>query len=188
MRAESQLILSLFHGGDLLGRGFDAEGFCVVRAAEKELGFDIRDFHPVRNRFDGIIAGTPCQAFSVANRTRPHKAHQNCECPGCEMLENFARCVTEANPNWFLLENVPQVPDLKIDGYFVQRFDLRANEFGLNQVRNRHFQFGSKDGLILEIERGRRITENLQPCAMANEGKKNAPVIYGSLQTSRFAV
>lgn len=171
MKAQSQLVLSLFHGIDIFGRAFDAEGFCVVRAAEIALGFDVRDFHPVKHRFDGIIAGSPCQSFSVANRTRPHKAKEKCDCPGCEMLENFARCITEAEPKWFVLENVPQVPDVIIHGYNIQRFDLQANECGLKQIRLRHFQFGSLDGLILKIERGRRITE-VEPAVLASDGKK----------------
>ncbi len=172
IKAQSQLVLSLFHGIDIFGRAFDAEGFCVVRAAEIDLGFDIRDFHPVKHRFDGIIAGSPCQPFSVANRTRSHKSKINCDCPGCQMLKEFSRSITEAQPKWFLLENVPQVPDVIIPGYKIQRFDLRANECGLKQIRLRHFQFGSLDEATLEIERGRRITD-VEPAAMASDGKKS---------------
>jgi DNA (cytosine-5)-methyltransferase 1 len=87
------------------------------------------------------------------------------------MLEEFARLVTEAAPEWFLLENVPTVPDLEIEGYKIQRFDLNANECGLNQNRLRHFQFGSKTGKPLYIERQNRINET-EPCCMASEGRK----------------
>jgi hypothetical protein len=38
-------VISLFHGIDIFGRGFECEGFCVVRAGEYELGFDVRDLH-----------------------------------------------------------------------------------------------------------------------------------------------
>lgn len=89
------LVLSLFHGLDLFGRAFEQEGFFVVRAAEKILGFKAEDLHLPPNKFDGIIAGTPCQSFSLANRNRPHKQIQNCDCPGCLMLIEFTRTVTK---------------------------------------------------------------------------------------------
>ena len=62
--------------------------------------------------------------------------------------------VTEAHPAWWLMENVPQVPDVHIWGYTVQRFNLYAVEFGLTQMRNRSFQFGSLDGHPLCPVRG----------------------------------
>lgn len=39
-----QLVLSLFPGIDLLGRGFEAEGFYVVRGPDLIYGGDIRAF------------------------------------------------------------------------------------------------------------------------------------------------
>lgn len=165
------LVLSIFHGADLFGRGFEQEGFCVVRAGEIELGFDIRNFSPVRHKFDGIIAGTPCQKFSSANRNKTHTAI-NCDCEGCKMLFEFKRVVTQAAPDWFLLENVPTVPNVTIPGYKVQRFDLNAKECGLKQNRLRHFQFGSKTGVELWIERNSFAESHLEPCCMASEGKK----------------
>lgn len=75
---------------------------------------------------------------------------------GCVLVE-WARVVTAAQPDWWLLENVPTVPDLQtvaeLSGYAVQRFPLNANECGLSQDRLRHFQFGSRAGLVLSPER-----------------------------------
>jgi DNA (cytosine-5)-methyltransferase 1 len=171
-KAESQIVLSLFHGIDLFGRGFEKENFCVVRAGEIDLGFDCRDLHLPPGRFDGIIAGTPCQQFSIANRTRRHqKDNLNCVCPGCQMLKEFTRLITEAQPEWFILENVPQVPNVIIPGYKIQRFDLNAKECGLKQNRLRHFQFGSLDGRQLILHRAESQTD-FEPCAMASEGKR----------------
>ncbi len=51
------------------------------------------------------------------------------------------------------MENVPQVPDVQVSGYIVQRFNVWAWEFGLKQRRNRCFQFGSLDGLKLVLHR-----------------------------------
>ena len=165
---ESQLVLSIFHGADILGLGFDQTGFCVVRAGEIDLGFDVRDFIPVRDRFNGIIAGSPCQSFSLANRLK-----RNPNGYGLEMIHEFGRIVKQANPDWFLLENVPSVPDIRIDKYFVQRIDIRASECGLPQSRLRHFQFGSRaeHRRVITIKRERRI-KRVSRCCVASEGKR----------------
>ena len=57
------LILSLFPGIDLLGRGFEAEGFSVLRGPDLIWGQTITGFHAPAGRFDGVIAGSPCQDF-----------------------------------------------------------------------------------------------------------------------------
>jgi DNA (cytosine-5)-methyltransferase 1 len=158
-----ELVLSLFPGIDLLGRGFEAEGFCVVRGPDLVWGGDIRTFHAPRGRFDGVIGGSPCQDFSRANRR-----------PGgysLEMLHEFERVVAECWPAWWLLENVPTVPDARVEGYAVQRLDLNARECGLRQVRLRHFQFGSLDGSVISPERRAPVGSPLA-IALASEGER----------------
>jgi DNA (cytosine-5)-methyltransferase 1 len=144
---ESRLVLSLFPGAGLLDRGFEQAGFCVVRGPDTLLGQRIEDFHALRGHFCGVIGGPPCQDFSRARR-RPPTGH------GKRMLAEFARVVTEAAPDWWLMENVPGVPDVHISGYRIQRFNVFAHEFGLPQKRNRAFQFGSVDGVPLVVLRG----------------------------------
>jgi DNA (cytosine-5)-methyltransferase 1 len=85
------------------------------------------------------------------------------------MLREFLRIVTEAAPLWWVLENVPCVPDVQIAGYVVQRFNLFACEFGLKQQRNRAIQFGYRDGLKLVLSRG-ESQQRLRPAAMATDG------------------
>lgn len=156
------LILSIFPGIDMLGRGFEAEGFCVVRGPDLIWGGDVRDFHPPAGRFDGVIGGSPCQDFSKARRCPPTGN-------GLAMLREFVRIVETARPAWFLLENVPGVPDVDVIGYAVQRFDLNARECGMRQRRLRHFQFGSRAGLVLVPERGEPVGDS-EPTALASEG------------------
>jgi DNA (cytosine-5)-methyltransferase 1 len=158
------LVLSLFSGIDLLGRGFRQNGFCVVSAGDIILGQDIRDFTAIRGKFEGVIGGSPCQDFSIARRT-PSTGY------GLEMLSEFQRVVIESEPKFFLLENVPNVPQIQIEGYQVQRFFLNANEVGSNQNRNRYFQFGTKDGLVIDVQRQSKPLKS-QPCATATEGTK----------------
>ncbi len=105
-----QLVLSVFSGIDILGKGFLEKGFCVVSAGDIITGQDIRNFHTVQNKFDGVIGGSPCQDFSKARRTPPTGE-------GLKLLAEFCRVVSEAKPRWFLLENVPQVPNVQISGY-----------------------------------------------------------------------
>jgi DNA (cytosine-5)-methyltransferase 1 len=164
-----ELVLSLFHSIDLLGRGFEQENFCVVRAAEIELGFDIRDFHLLPHRFDGVIAGTPCQAFSLADYNRKHKGKfDKCDCAGCQMLIEFERVITEGQPKWFVLENVPTVPNVNIPGYKIQRIPLNAAECGSKQNRPRVIQFGSLDGSFISIKR-EKLAIDLESCVMASK-------------------
>lgn len=68
------LVLSLFPGAGLLDFGFTKAGFCVVRGPDILLGSDIRMLTLDEGRFDGIIAGPPCQDFSRARR-RPPSGH-----------------------------------------------------------------------------------------------------------------
>lgn len=158
------LILSLFPGIDLLGRGFEAEGFCVVRGPDLLWGGDVCRFHVPAGRFDGIIGGSPCQDFSSARRSEPSGE-------GVKLLAEFVRIVAEAQPKWFLLENVPAVPDVRVEGYQVQRFGLKASECGGRQSRLRHFQFGSREGLVIQPRR-QKFAGKIEPACMAIEGKK----------------
>ena len=102
------LVLSLFPGIGLLDRAFEEEGFCVVRGPDLLWGGDVDRFHPPAGRFTGVVGGPPCQCFvayanlnrSIGNRVAPDKTGE------------FARCVVEAAPEWFLMENSPNVPDM----------------------------------------------------------------------------
>ena len=161
-----ELVLSIFPGIDLLGRGFEAEGFAVVRGPDLIFGQDVRGFHVPPGKFAGVIGGPPCQDFSAARRAEPSGY-------GVEMLAEFTRVVTEAAPDWWLLENVPRVPDVQIAGYAVQRIDIDAREAGLAQRRRRHFQFGHRGGQgPLVIHRALTFGAVSQPTCLAVEGSQ----------------
>lgn len=160
------LVLSLFPGIDLLGRGFESAGWCVVRGPDIINGGDVREFHALPGRFDGVIGGPPCQDFSRARRSSPTGA-------GLEMLAEYRRIVEEAAPLWWLMENVPSVPDMVIPGYSHLRMDLNAREFGAVQNRHRHFQFGHVAGLVPVVTRRQVVSPGKsQPCCLASEGAR----------------
>ena len=94
------LVLSLFPGIGLLDMAFEEEGFTVVRGPDVLWGGDIRRFHPPAGKFDGIIGGPPCQAFSrLAHMVR----HNGLEPRFGNLIPEFERCVKEAMPRWFLI-------------------------------------------------------------------------------------
>ena len=134
----------------------------MVRGPDLIFGGDIRGFRVPPGRFDGVIGGPPCQDFSRARRS-PETGE------GLEMLAEFSRVVEEAAPRWFLMENVPSVPDVRLPGYSHQRIDLNAREVGLPQNRPRHFQFGHRDGHILSVDRAVTAAE-FERCCLASEG------------------
>lgn len=148
------LVLSLFPGGGFLDYAFEREGFTVVRGPDVIWGGDIRRFHPPDGRFDGIIGGDPCQSHSaLANLVRA----KGLEPSFPDMTPEYKRVVEEAQPAWFLRENVPQAPDIKPDGYDVRTFLLcnstldSGDGTGNEQMRKRRWWFGVRDGACPEL-------------------------------------
>jgi len=136
-----KLVLSIFSGIDLLGKAFQRNGFCVVKADDINLdGGDIRDFHAPKDKFDGLVGGSPCQDFSKLNRNPTGYS--------LKMQKEYIRIVEEASPNWFLYENVAGFPHFQIDEYIQQRFKLDLAWFSPFS-RRRDFIFGHKDGILL---------------------------------------
>jgi len=140
-------VLSLFPGIGLLDRGFEEHGFTVVRGPDLLWGDDIRDFHPQPGHFGGIIGGPPCQAFS---RLRYVVAHNGYELAP-NLIPEFERCVSEAQPAWFLMENVPDAPLPVIPEYQVHAQLLNNRWYGGVQHRVRRVSFGTKNGRRLDI-------------------------------------
>ncbi len=145
------LVLSLFPGIGMLDQAFEAEGFCVVRGPDVLWGGDIRKFHPPAGRFDGVIGGPPCQAFSsLAHMVR----HNGYETEFGNLIPEFERCVTEAGPTWWLMENVKAaplpftalIPRVLYHGesavYGVHSFLLNNRQLGEKQNRLRRWTFG----------------------------------------------
>jgi DNA (cytosine-5)-methyltransferase 1 len=131
----SDLVLSLFPGADLFGMGFEQEGFCVVRGPDVQFGGDIRGFHPPAGRFDGVIGGPPCQAFSSLSGG---------ESKAENLIPEFERVVGEAQPVWFVMENVRQAPEPVVNGYVTQSRLLDDRWLGEEQSRLRRFTCGHR--------------------------------------------
>ncbi len=145
----SGLVLSIFPGIDLLGRAFEEEGYCVVRGPDLIWGGDIREFHPPAGVFEGVIGGPPCQAFSALRHLIKHNGH---EPRFGNMIPDYERVCYEAQPEWFLMENVPDAPIPDVDGYVTKAMLIRDKWVGGVQPRPRRFSFGTRDGRELDIE------------------------------------
>lgn len=143
------LVLSLFPGIGLLDMAFEEEGFCVVRGPDVIWGGDIRTFHPPAGVFDGVIGGPPCQTFSrlaIMTRSNGHEPKFG------NLIPEFERCVAEAAPTWFLMENVPDAPRPEVAGYKVSTHKLNNRYFGAEQNRVRNISLGTQDGRSLVVD------------------------------------
>jgi DNA (cytosine-5)-methyltransferase 1 len=138
----SQLVLSLFPGIGLLDQAFEEEGYCVVRGPDLLWGGDVRRFHPPAGRFDGIIGGPPCQSFSGLGRV--NKARWGADSIMPDMIPDFVRCVEEAQPDWFVMENVPGAYEPEPQGYTVTSRLCNNRWCGGEQDRRRRFSFGAR--------------------------------------------
>lgn len=194
-----QLVLSLFPGIGLLDRAFEEEGFTVVRGPDVIWGGDIRNFHPPAGKFDGVIGGPPCQAFSsLAHMVR----HNGYEPKFGNLIPEFERVVGEAWPSWFLMEEVPKAPVPVVQGYGVHDFILNNRQLGEDQNRVRRIsfgRFGERQVLMVDVvaleslnfeyaacggthgEGGisREMREDTEAAARARARKRGTPILIG---------
>lgn len=169
------LVLSLFPGIGLLDRAFEEEGFTVVRGPDVLWGGDIRGFHPPLGVFDGVIGGPPCQAFSRLRHLVEHNGYKVAE----NLIPEFERCVSEASPAWFIMENVPRAPLPSIEGYVVKASILNNRWYGGEQHRERRISFGTRDGKGLPVRPEALMSIDEAPAVLASGGARPVPVAVG---------
>ncbi len=185
-----QLVLSLFPGIGMLDRAFEEEGFCVVRGPDLLWGGDICGWHVPPGRFDGVIGGPPCQHWSpLANICRARGIAVK-----PDRIPEFERVVSEASPQWFLMENVPRAPKPCVAGYEVHSFLLNnrhcSNHDGTpaEQRRIRRWSFGwqgQRRVLAIELVALQACRETCTVTANGTkwetrEGRKGGPKSYRS--------
>src|SRR5580765_7909749 len=168
-----QLVLSLFPGIGLLDMAFELEGFTVVRGPDVLWGGDIRTFHPPSGVFAGVIGGPPCQAFSQFRHIQPLAGakHGN-------LIPEFERCVAEAGPAWFVMENVPAAPSPVLEGYGVSSVVLDNRWLGEVQRRRRRVSFGVR-GRVQQLVVDVALFESLEYSEAVNGGARLVGVKLG---------
>ncbi len=116
---------------------------------------------------DIVVGGPPCQGFSMANRQRLIDDPRN------YLYRSYVEAVKEANPRFFVMENVkgmlPVAEQVREDfrkiGYEAKYHVLNAKDFGVPQNRERLIYIGNCIGvdneqIFREIsELGKSITE-----------------------------
>ncbi len=171
------LVLSLFPGIGLLDMAFEQEGFCVVRGPDLLWGGDVRSFHPAAGKFDGVIGGPPCQMFSRLRHLNPKAGakHGN-------LIPEFERCVQEAQPEWFVMENVEDAPTPEVTDYNLTSQLLRDVWVGGTTNRLRRFSFGvtcRRYGRTLRVETLALHAIETEQSALAGGSGRAVPVKIG---------
>jgi len=145
-----ELVLSVYPGIDGLGMAFEQEGYCVVRGPDPLWGGDNRRVSYPAGRFEGVIGGPPCQIHSRLRFLNPNAGRKH-----GDLIPDFCRTVGEAQPAWFLMENVPEAPLPGVAGYVVRPLLLNnrwlGDGVGAEQNRVRRFSFGTRDGRTLDV-------------------------------------
>lgn len=171
-------IVDLFCGAGGFSVGFESQGFESVGGFDvdesavqtydanhsgKGITGDLTDYTGDRicteldvqkEDITGVVGGPPCQGFSNANRNRNEDDERN------QLVFHFARLVSELEPEFFVMENVPgiltiadgSVPEQIIDefasyGYSVAFKKLNTAEYGVPQKRERVIFIGVKQSL-----------------------------------------
>ena len=169
-------IVSLFSGCGGLDLGFENAGFNVIWANEKNKKiFETYNMNHSNTKLikksikdvksseipecDGIIGGPPCQSWSVAGAGRGIDDNKG------QLFYEYIRVIRDKNPKFFLAENVPgilyrnnidefhQIVNLLEDlGYNVSYRKIKAEYYGVPQLRRRVFIIGIREDFDVEFE------------------------------------
>jgi len=170
-------VIDLFAGCGGLSYGFQKAGFNILLGVDKNekvkktfvnnhknskfLVKDIKDVDKSEiekligdKKIDILIGGPPCQGFSVAGNRVEFDSRNS-------LYKEFFRIVDYFNPKAILIENVPGLKNLyggralkRIksefikQNYIVNDKILKADNYGVPQIRRRIFIVGLKDNLF----------------------------------------
>jgi DNA (cytosine-5)-methyltransferase 1 len=145
-------------------------------------------------RIDGIVGGPPCQGFSHSNITK-----RDSRDPRNSLFREFARFIGILKPQFFVMENVPGLLKATLDdgraaievirevfddlGYKTHADTLRAELFGVPQIRERLFLIGTRDGTLhqpLPIPSYSMLTQD-QSSLFAATGEKEIVTLWEAI-------
>ena len=171
------LILSIFPGIGLLDGAFEEEWpeACLVRGPDRLWGGDARRFHPPAGVFDGVLGGPPCTPFTRLRHLNPRAGEKD-----GNLIPEFERVVAEAQPLWFLMENVPDAPVPQVPGYWPARTLILNNRWlGQAQERTRRFSLGTRhslDPLTLDVSPDVALFESADYQQAVTRSARSVPV------------
>ncbi len=117
-----------------------------------------------REKVDLVVGGPPCQGFSIFGKRRfvNTQNHDLKNDKRNDLVFAFANIVIKAEPNWFIMENVPGILSahngLYVDeirkfftkhNYRTEVKVINAADYGAPQLRKRFILFGTKTDLII---------------------------------------
>ncbi len=170
-------LVDLFAGAGGLSHGFQQAGFEVVGGTDVEERFrktyeenhnaryvvgDItelstdeifEELEVEKDEVDIVVGGPPCQGFSLAKANRDPGDSRN------QLVSEFIRKVYEIQPEWFVMENVKGLANMKdgevLDytlemfreklGYKTEFKILNSSHYGAPQTRERVIIIGNKE-------------------------------------------
>jgi len=141
-------VVDLFCGAGGFSLGFEVlEDFEVVYAIDNDpkcletfrhnfpetevVEENVRNVEEIPNA-DVVIGGPPCPNFSLANKKRDPKA-------GMELVHEFLRLKDTADPDYWIMENVPQVTNHIARKDFPRYRVYNCANYGVPQKRKRCF-------------------------------------------------
>lgn len=178
-------VIDLFSGAGGMSEGFVNAGFTVVGAFDKDAAAlktfaaniaartvcgDIGEIENPRealaglnfSQIDVIIGGPPCQGFSQVGKARIRSLEQEEQVrllARNELYRQFFRFIEVFEPEFFVMENVPNLATFENGAYFMgikkesERLGYRVSsrildsaEYGVPQRRRRLIIVGSKTG------------------------------------------
>jgi len=111
-----------------------------------------------------IVGGPPCQGFSIFGKRRfvNTRDHDLTADPRNDLVFAFANIVVKADPDWFIMENVPGIQSahngayvdaikefFTVNGYRTESRIINAADYGAPQLRRRFLMIGTKTDLII---------------------------------------
>ncbi|MFI5494398.1 DNA cytosine methyltransferase [Actinoplanes sp. NPDC051859] len=164
-RKPSPTVIDLFSGAGGMTLGFQQAGFLPVLAVDSDAdairthaanfpGESIcTDIRTIENFPDAdvVVGGPPCQGFSLLGKQIKRERTENF------LWREFMRCVEQARPFCFVIENVPEFlkdaafagvrEESERLGYRLVHRVLNAADYGVPQKRLRTIIIGSRIGM-----------------------------------------
>ena len=212
-------VIDLFAGVGGLSLGFSQAGFSIVYANEYNKSIaesfkknhkdtmvdstDIRDidfekvFRPFENKISVVMGGPPCQGFSQKGKRAGISDERNF------MFQQFVKVVEIVKPEFFVLENVPNILSTE-NGYFKQEIIdiftklgyevkakvLKTENFGVPQTRRRAVFLGRKGKLNFDLPDGNgkktTVSEALDDLPVLKSGEGKEDQLYTTVPLNFF--
>ncbi len=176
-------VLDIFAAPGGLSVGFREAGYAIIVAIDNDkwgcqtlrdnlaphgteiISADI-EMISMQGRVDVVVGGPPCQSFSRVGRAkindlrRQRKRERFIDDYRNRLYKHFVRIVKSVDPQFFVMENVPEIAsfengqvkeqvieDFAKIGYETEVRTLNSAEFGVPQVRKRAILVGNRVGV-----------------------------------------